>query len=153
MKGFDLEVFFNYEFGRTVFNNQSAFMAENGGRLFNTQRYIYDNRWTTPGQITTVPRPFNGNTELLGSGITAGSRFYEDASFVRLKTLTLGYNFPSALLSRVKIARARLYVQGYNLRTWSKWTGFDSEFVNLGSGNNGTVPQPRTITFGLQLGL
>lgn len=152
-KGFDLEVFFNYEFGRTVFNNQSAFMAENGGRLFNTSQYIFDNRWTTPGQITTVPRPFNGNTELLGSGITAGSRFYEDASFIRLKTATFGYNFPSAILKRVKIDRARLYVQGYNLKTWSKWTGFDSEFINLGSGNNGTIPQPRTVTFGLQLGL
>lgn len=152
-KGFDLEVFFNYEFGRTILNNQSAFMAENGGRLFNTQRYIYEGRWTTPGQITTIPRPFNGNTELLGSGITAGSRFYEDASFIRLKTLTFGYNFPRELLKKAKIDRARLYVQGYNLYTWSKWTGFDSEFVNLGNGNNGAVPQPRTITFGLQLGL
>ena len=57
------------------------------------------------------------------------------------------------LLKKVKIDRARLYVQGYNLYTWSKWTGFDSEFINLGSGNNGAIPQPRTITFGLQLGL
>ena len=152
-KGFDLEVFFNYEFGRTVFNNQSAFMAENGGRTFNTLQSMYDNRWTTPGQITTVPRPFNGNAEVLGSGITAGSRFYEDASFIRLKTATFGYTFPTALLKRVKIDRARLYVQGYNLYTWSKWTGFDSEFINLGSGNNGTIPQPKTLTFGLQLGL
>ncbi|MER0441713.1 TonB-dependent receptor [Emticicia sp. W12TSBA100-4] len=152
-KGFDLEVFLNYEFGRTVFNNQSAFMAENGGRLFNTLRSIYENRWTTPGQITTVPRPFNGNAETLGSGITAGSRFYEDASFIRVKTLTFGYNFSRDLLKKVKIDRARLYVQGYNLYTWSKWTGFDSEFINLGSGNNGAIPQPRTITFGLQLGL
>ena len=128
-------------------------MSENGGRLFNTLQSIYDNRWTTPGQITTVPRPFNGNAEVLGSGITAGSRFYEDASFIRVKTLTFGYNFSRDLLKKVKIDRARLYVQGYNLYTWSKWTGFDSEFINLGSGNNGAIPQPRTITFGLQLGL
>jgi TonB-linked SusC/RagA family outer membrane protein len=152
-KGFDLEVFFNYEFGRTVFNNQSAFMAENGGRAFNALRSIYENRWTAPGQITSVPRPYNGNAETLGSGITAGSRFYEDASFIRLKTVTFGYNVPSSLLKQIKIERARLYVQAYNLYTWTKWTGFDSEFINLGSGNNGTIPQPRTITFGVQLGL
>ena len=128
-------------------------MAENGGRAFNTLRSIYENRWTAPGQITSVPRPYNGNAETLGSGITAGSRFYEDASFIRLKTVTFGYNVPSSLLKQIKIERARLYVQAYNLYTWTKWTGFDSEFINLGSGNNGTIPQPRTITFGVQLGL
>ncbi len=152
-KGIDLEVFFNYEFGRTMLNNQSSFMSENGGRLFNSLQNIYENRWTTPGQITTVPRPINGNAEVLGSGSTVGSRFYEDASFMRLKTLTLGYNLPNNLLRKAKIEKTRLYVQAYNLQTWSKWTGFDAEFVSLGNGNNGAIPQPKTITFGIQLGL
>ena len=151
-KGFDLSVLFTYEYGRTSFNNQSAFMSENVGRSFNTLRSVYENRWTTPGQITNVPRPFNGNTEILGSGITAGSRLYEDASYIRLKTVSLGYSLPKSIVSKLSMATLRVYVQAYNLYTWTKWSGFDAEWINLGNGNNGVVPQPRVITVGVKVG-
>ena len=127
-------------------------MFENGGRTFNTLRSVYESRWTTPGQITSTPRPINGNAETLGSGITSGSRVYEDASYIRLKTISLGYSFPKSIVSKLSLASLRLYVQAYNLYTWTKWSGFDAEWVNLGSGNNGVVPQPRTITGGIKLG-
>ena len=94
----------------------------------------------------------NGNAEILGSGITAGSRVYEDASYIRLKTISLGYTMPKSIVSKLSLASIRLYVQAYNLYTWTKWSGFDAEWVNLGSGNNGVVPQPRTITGGIKLG-
>ena len=151
-KGFDLSVLFTYEYGRTSFNNQSAFMSENVGRSFNTLRSVYENRWTTPGQITNVPRPFNGNVEVLASGITAGSRLYEDASYIRLKTVSLGYSFPKSIVSKLSMATLRIYVQAYNLYTWTKWSGFDAEWINLGNGNNGVVPQPRVITAGIKVG-
>lgn len=153
-KGFDLNILFTYEYGRTSFNNQSAFMYENGGRLFNTLRSVYESRWTTPGQLTSTPRPINGNTETLGSGITTsiGSRVYEDASYIRLKTISLGYTIPKSVVSKMKIASARVYVQAYNLYTWTKWSGFDAEWLNLGNGNSGVVPQPRTVTAGIKLG-
>ncbi|MDR6560809.1 MULTISPECIES: TonB-dependent receptor [unclassified Arcicella] len=151
-KGFDLNILFTYEYGRTAFNNQSSFMFENGGRTFNTLRSVYESRWTTPGQITSTPRPINGNAETLGSGITAGSRVYEDASYIRLKTVSLGYNIPKTALSKFGLASARVYVQGYNLYTWTKWSGFDAEWTNLGSGNTGIVPQPRVVTAGVKLG-
>lgn len=151
-KGFDLSILFTYEYGRTAFNQQSAFMSENVGRSFNTLQSVYDNRWTTPGQITDVPRPFNGNVEVLASGATAGSRLYEDASYIRLKTISLGYTIPKSFTSKLKIASIRLYAQAYNLYTWSKWSGFDAEWINLGSGNSGVVPQPRTIVGGIKLG-
>ena len=154
-KGFDISVLFTYEYGRTAFNNQSSFMSENAGRAFNTLRSVYENRWTTPGQITNVPRPFNNNVETLGTGITSslGSRMYEDASYIRLKTVSLGYNVPKPFLNKLKLSSIRLYVQAYNLYTWTKWTGFDAEWVNLGNnGNNGIVPQPRTVVGGIKLG-
>ncbi len=155
-KGLELVVLFTYEFGRTAFNNQTAFLSENGGRLFNGLRDTYTYRWTTPGQLTNVPRPISGNAETLGSGVTtsAGSRFYEDASYIRLKTATLAYNLPEGWVRRVKLSRVRVYAQAYNLFTWTKWTGFDPEFFSQnGNGNNGLVPQTRNITFGLTLGL
>ncbi|MEA5426014.1 SusC/RagA family TonB-linked outer membrane protein [Arcicella lustrica] len=153
-KGFDLNVLFTYEYGRTALNNQSSFMFENGGRLFNTLRSVYETRWTTPGQITSTPRPINGNTETLGSGVTSslGSRLYEDASYIRLKTISLGYNVPKATVSKFGLASARIYLQAYNLYTWTKWSGFDAEWANLGNGNSGVVPQPRVVTAGVKLG-
>lgn len=151
-KGLELTVFFQYDFGRKQFNNQNSFLMENGGRLFNSLVDIYERRWTTPGQITDVPRPINGNAEVRGASHLSGSRTLEDASYIRLKQATLAYNLPQDLLRKVKINRARVYAQAINLLTWTKWTGFDPEFLNLGAGNNGVVPQSRNYTFGVEIG-
>jgi TonB-linked SusC/RagA family outer membrane protein len=148
-KGIELSAFFQYEFGRDASNGQGSFMGENGGRPFNTEQRIFDNRWTTPGQITSTPRPFNGNTEPNGVSPVGGSRFVEDASYIRLKQLTLAYTLPRELVSRAKLANVRVYAQSLNLLTFTRWQGFDPEFVG---GNAGTVPQARNYTFGLQIG-
>ncbi|MDW8209820.1 MAG: TonB-dependent receptor [Cytophagales bacterium] len=151
-KGLELTIFFQYEFGRKAFNNQNSFLMENGGRLFNSLLDVFERRWTTPGQITDVPRPINGNAEVRGASHLSGSRTLEDASYIRLKQLTLAYNLPQNLTQKVKINRARLYAQAINLITWTKWTGYDPEFLNLGAGNNGVVPQSRNYTFGVEIG-
>lgn len=151
-KGLELTVFFQYDFGRKQFNNQNSFLMENGGRVFNSLLDVYERRWTTPGQITDVPRPINGNAEVRGASHLSGSRTLEDASYIRLKQATLAYNLPQDLLRKVKINRARVYAQAINLLTWTKWTGFDPEFLNLGAGNNGVVPQSRNYTFGVEIG-
>jgi TonB-dependent starch-binding outer membrane protein SusC len=80
-KGFSVSGFFQYDIGRKAVNNQNAFLSENGGRLFNTLQDVYDRRWQKQGDITDVPRPFNGNAEIRGSGLASGSRFLEDASY------------------------------------------------------------------------
>ncbi|GAA4451661.1 SusC/RagA family TonB-linked outer membrane protein [Nibrella saemangeumensis] len=150
--GFDLNVLFQYEFGRKEFNSQGSFMSENGGRLFNTLSEVYNRRWQKPGDITDIPRPYNGNAEIRGSSNLTGTRTLEDASYIRLKQIDFGYNIPAAFAKRVRVNRARLYAQAVNLITWSKWTGYDAEFLNLGAGNSGVVPIARTYTVGLQLG-
>lgn len=152
--GFELTAFFNYEYGRWATNNQGGFAIENGQRTFNTLQSIYDARWTTPGQITDVPRAINGGAELRGSGLAAGSRTIEDASFIRLKQVQLAYTFPANWMTQTKVLRtARLFVQATNLLTWTNWTGYDPEFVSVGgNGNNGLIPQSRTYTAGVQLG-
>jgi TonB-dependent starch-binding outer membrane protein SusC len=148
-----LEVFFQGEFGRQAIDGARQFASENGGRTFNSVKEIYDNRWLTPGQITDVPRPYNGNAELRGTGQTAGDRFVNDASYVRLKTLSLSYSFPKSLLDKIKLSDLRIYAQGFNLVTWTKWKGLDPEFVNVaGNGTNGQLPQTRNFLFGLQFG-
>jgi TonB-linked SusC/RagA family outer membrane protein len=155
-KGIDLSVFFNYDYGRTVGNVQHLRMADMGGVLRNSNHYFYENRWTAPGQITDVPAPAlnrSQNTATISSYQTL-TRFYEDASFIRLKTLTLAYNLPTSLLGRAKIASARVYAQAVNLVTWTNWTGFDPEIRDTGANTiEGVIPQSKSYTIGIQIGL
>lgn len=151
-KGIELTAFFQYDIGRQAINNQGSFLSENGGRLFNTLQDIYDRRWQNPGDITDVPRPFNGNAETRASSHLSGTRMLEDASYLRLKTLSISYSIPKKLLASTKLFEdVKIYAQGFNLLTWTKWTGYDPEWINLGNGNNGIVPQSKSYTFGIQV--
>jgi TonB-dependent starch-binding outer membrane protein SusC len=155
-KGVELSAFFMYDYGRTVGNVQHFRMADNGAVLRNSNVYFYENRWTTPGQITDVPRPANNRAENSRiSSYQTLTRFYEDASFIRLKQVTLSYNLPSSLLSRFKISNVRVYAQGVNLLTFTKWSGYDPEFRDTAGVNSveGVVPQTKSYTFGVQIGL
>ncbi|HEU5291714.1 MAG TPA: TonB-dependent receptor [Cyclobacteriaceae bacterium] len=154
-KGLELAIFFQYDYGRTVANLQHFRMADMAGVLRNSNQYFYDNRWTTPGQITDVPAPANGRTQNTAtiSSYQTTARFYEDASFIRLKQLTLSYNLPSSMLSRLKLVNVRLYAQAINLVTWTKWTGYDPEFRDTGNGSEGILPQTKNYTLGVQIGL
>ena len=149
-KGFSLEVFFNYEYGRIAQDLQVAFLSENLARI-NTLQYFYDERWTTPGQITDVPRANANGAESKGSGAQSGDRTWFKADFIRLKTLTIAYDMNAAAFagSKVGITSARFYVQGTNLYTYSDSYGYDIEFVGT---STGIIPQSRIITAGLQLG-
>lgn len=149
-KGFELDVLVQYDYGRREFNNQNAFLSEAGGRAFNVLQDVYDRRWQKPGDITDVPRPYNGNTELNGSGNFTGTRMLQDASYIRLKQVTLTYNLPSAWAKAIKMQNLKVYAQGFNLLTLTNWEGYDAEFINLGSGNNGVIPLSRNYIGGVQ---
>lgn len=153
-KGVELSAFFQYDYGRTVSNLQHFRMSDNGGVLRNSTLRFFEDRWTTPGQVTYVPRPASNRTENSAriSSYQTTARFYEDASFIRLKTLSISYSIPSTFLSKYKISNARVYAQALNLVTWTKWTGYDPEFQDTGNGTEGIVPQTRNYTFGVQIG-
>ncbi len=161
-KGLELDVFFQYEFGRQALNSQGSFMSENGGRAFNSLADIYERRWLKPGDITDVPRPFDNRAELRSISYNSGSRFFEDASYIRLKQVSLSYMLPTNWISVVKLSSVRLYATALNLLTFTKWGGVDPEFVSspnpggdpvTGRNNNtGVVPQTRNYTFGIQIG-
>jgi len=151
--GLELSALLQYDLGKTVANFQEFRLADNAAVLRNSLTYYYDNRWTTPGQITSVPRPAENRTEISGrvSSYQQTNRFYQDASYVRLKQVSLSYNLPSKLIQRLKLSSIKVYAQAINALTWTKWTGFDPEFA--GADNQGVIPQSRSYTVGLQLGL
>jgi TonB-dependent starch-binding outer membrane protein SusC len=147
-KGFTLDVFFQYEYGRLAQDQQVNFLIENISRLNGVQD-VYERRWTKPGDVTGFPRQNSVGTESKGSGALSGSRTWFKADYIRLKNVTLSYDIPTSISGRLKLASARLYVQATNIWTMSDWYGYDVEFLGTGTG---IIPQSKNVTVGLQLG-
>lgn len=120
-KQLTLNAFFHGRFGQKVIN---------GTRLSNESMYNQNNqsravlkRWRNEGDDTDIPRAlFNEGYNFLGS-----DRFVEDASYVRLKTLSLTYVFPKKLIARFNLSGMNVFITGYDLLTWTKYTGQDPE--------------------------
>jgi hypothetical protein len=132
-KGFDLNAQVNFFLDRVLYNNDRVNVTD--------PSYFYDNmhvallrEWRKPGDITDVPRPTSGTaggTAPANPFQTQTTRFLEDGSFWRLRNVTLGYTFPAATLTRANIRSARLFVQGQNLWTSTKFLGFDPEVTGI----------------------
>jgi TonB-linked SusC/RagA family outer membrane protein len=146
-KSFDLNVLVLGTYGNDVLN-VGRYRLE-GYQSGNISENYYLNHWTPTNPTNEFPR-FNSIGRYDNS-----SYYVEDASFLRLKNVTLGYNMPQALLKKIKLSNIRLYLTGENLYTLTNYTGFDPEVssrLNLLSGYE-TISYPRaaTITFGLNL--
>jgi TonB-linked SusC/RagA family outer membrane protein len=155
-KGFDASVFLAFQYGNKIYNH-NRFFGEAGGARDASRLILASNnkRWQKPGDITTVPRADGININNYRDG---GSRWLEDGSFLKLRSLNIGYTLPKSLTHRVKVDNVRLYVVGTNLFTITKYTGLDPESAASSSQNEqgidlGTPPQPRGIQFGINVGL
>lgn len=147
-KNFTFDFFFQYEFGRYTSDGQANFLIENIARI-NVLKQAYDNRWTTPGQITFFPRYNTAGTEAKGSGAQSGTRTFFKADYVRLKNVAVYYDLSPSLVKKAGLSSFRFYVQGTNLWTASDWFSYDIEFVGTATG---IVPQTKNYTVGVQVG-
>jgi len=141
-KGFSLSTLFVYQAEMTRFNNATFFMENlnflSGG--LNQAVTILD-AWREPGDITNVPR-LTANREFSSADL-------EPADFLRLRNVQLAYDFPQETLEGLPLSGLRIYAQGVNLLTWTKFTGLDPE-----DNNNITsfeYPNPRTFTVGFDI--
>lgn len=158
-KGFDLSVLLQGVFGNDLYN-VAGFYQSVSADYFDNQTVDQLDRWQKAGDVTMVPqaRLYGGN----GSGVS--SRWMQDGTFVRVKTASLGYTLPTALLRKISMQSARVYVSGLNLFTFTNYTGYDPEvntqYASSSSQNANvtlghdfyTPPQQRTITFGINIG-
>lgn len=153
--GVTLEVFFQYDYGRKVFNNDRWF-AETESFSFNKGQNLLD-RWRQPGDIVRYPAALSGASWPDGSSaagavdqVFLSTRWQEDASYIRLKQIRLAYALPSEWIAPSGLRSASLFVQGENLVTWTNYTGIDPEIVGTGIG---VYPQARVFTAGFRVGL
>jgi len=154
-KNWQLDFLIQYDFGREMLNNMSRIMSRTANNLLNGGVWYYQNQWSTPGQITSVPRAIQGGVEEGGLAADATStRFLEDASYIRLKSINLSYAIPAKWRSALKISNANIFFQALNVFTLTKWTGYDPEFYiddsNFPS-NAGTIPPTRSYNLGVNI--
>ena len=120
--GFDLNIFFSWSYGNDVINANRLYF-ENGSITNTNQLKSYKDRWTVNNPDSDIPR--------VGADIASmfvySSRVVEDASFLRLRNVTLGYTLPRNVLRKMKFDTMRFYISGENLWTLTKYTGPDPE--------------------------
>ncbi|MCC2545304.1 TonB-dependent receptor [Hymenobacter sp. BT175] len=162
--GVDLSFLLVGSYGNTIYDDAGKY--QNGGRIgsWNQTTRILD-RWQKPGDNTDIPRltlrPFNPDQNNT-------TQWLYDASYLRLRTMQLGYTLPGSLTERMHVTRLRVYVTGTNLLTFTKFPGWDPEVTryadagdNTGRNNQANIsfsapylatPQARTLQVGFNLG-
>lgn len=154
-KEFDLSVFFQGAFGHKIYS-QIQQDIEGFYRGFPvTQRY-FDEHWTGEGTSNTQPR---ASWNAKSNNVRVSSRFLEDASYLRLKNIQLGYTIPNS--KKIGIETLRVYVAATNLLTFTKYTGLDPEMTVSANSTSegdrasgidwGTYPVAKSYTLGVNL--
>jgi TonB-linked SusC/RagA family outer membrane protein len=144
-KGFDFVAFTFASIGNDMVRNYERTLTD-----VNRLNYVLD-RWTGPGTSNTVPRVTNGAT----TNNVFSDFFVEDASFIRIQNIQLGYTIPLAITEKFSISKVRVYGRIDNLHTFTEYRGFDPAASNgapIGGGiDAGFYPVPRTYSIGLNL--
>ncbi|MEP7373647.1 MAG: TonB-dependent receptor [Chitinophagaceae bacterium] len=155
-KGIDAEILLQGVQGNEIFNGGGQYMSASGSNGFDNQTRDQLNAWKKPGDITMVPQA----RQFLPNGTDNSSRYISDGSYLRVKAITLGYNLPKSILTKIKLERLRVYVRGQNLFTFTKYDGWDPEVnadyqaTNINQGVDFySAPQVKTIVFGISIGL
>lgn len=157
-QNFRLSMHWFVNWGNLIYDDYGYLQKTDANLGFSDQsngisRYEYERRWTTPGQITNVPKPVFLGTQS-SSGSYESTRFLYDGSYIRLRDVNLSYNLPKKWLGRYKINTARAYVRGQNLFTWAKDKGYNTDPE---AGIDGVLSQRppvfNTILFGFEFSL
>ena len=147
---FDFNFFFQGSYGNDIYNAtridlEGMFDSKN-------QSTAVLRRWTPENRNTDIPRAVGGGNV---DNVRNSTRFVEDGSYLRLKAVTLTYNFNPRLLKKSGISKLSVYTTGQNLLTFTNYSGFDPEVNAFGLSatelgvDYGTYPQARTLTVGL----
>lgn len=142
-KNWDLNILFNWNYGNDIFY-AGKYRIEAGQNYFaNLSQVYWDDHWT-------ADHPSNKHASLTGQGKTEVSSYYiEDGSYLRLKNVTIGYNFKKLL----GVKGCRAYFTAENLVTWTGYDGYDPELSSysplLPGLDNIGYPRARTFTIGL----
>lgn len=154
-KNFDLTVFAQGVAGNKIFQGYRRLDITNANYMSTAL-----NRWTGPGTSNDYPRLIDGDPN--GNFSNPTSFYLQNGSYLKIRSLRLGYTVPRSLTNSIGFSRIYVYVSGDNLLTLTKYNGFDPEIggsLGLGTGNannygvdNGVYPSARSFQVGLNVG-
>lgn len=150
-RNIELSFFFQGSYGNKMSNLNNLDLLNFTGQN-NVLAEAGLNRWTPDNPSTKYPRALAAGSRDVG---VFSSAIVEDASYLRLKNVTLSYTLPSAITSKVNMTNLRVYVSGTNLLTFTKYTGFDPEANTYGQSTTlvgidaGGYPQSKVLQIGL----
>ncbi|WP_040540740.1 SusC/RagA family TonB-linked outer membrane protein [Pedobacter arcticus] len=151
-KGFDLNVFFQWSYGNDLLNANRIEFEGGENRSSLNMFASYANRWTPENQTNDLYKVY-------GQGpLVYSSRTIEDGSYLKLRTVSLGYSFNNTLMKKLKVKTFKIFASGQNLYTWTNYTGLDPDVSTFGSALTpgfdwSAYPKAKTITFGINLSL
>ena len=161
--GFTNDFSYNNFFVSLLIDGVNGNSVFNATKLETTGMYDYSNqstdvlkRWEKPGDITSVPKAIYGDP---ANNSRISSRYIENGSFLRFRTLSFGYNFPNELCNKIKIKGLRIYGTLQNILLITKYSGYSPDLNAGGSSTTvqgldmGTYPQSRSYIIGLNLQL
>jgi TonB-linked SusC/RagA family outer membrane protein len=142
---FDFSFSLQGQAGNKIFNGKEAIRPD----AYNFEQHVMD-RWTGPGTSNVEPRATFGGYNYIPS-----DKFIQDGSFLRLRSLVVGYTLSEAMSKKMHVQQCRLYAKGNNLYTLTKFTGYTPE---IGSDNvlsngidTGIYPITAVYSFGINL--
>ena len=150
----DLSIFFQWSYGADIINaNRMMFETSFAKRKDLNQFASFSDRWTMENSNSDMACVNNSPSNLLYS-----TRFIENGSYIRLKTVSLGYTLPKQITNKAKFNSVRLYVSAQNLLTFDNYSGYDPEVSirdkaltpNL---DFSAYPRAASINFGLNVSL
>ena len=140
-KGIAVGADFTWAGEKYLYNNDNYFIENTASATSMNQTTRMLNVWTTPGQVTDIPA--------YGEAIQFDDHMLENASFLRLKKVTVQYTLPSFLTKKAGIERANFFFVGRNLWTLTEYTGYDPEpDTNLVHFN---YPNTKQYVFGVEV--
>lgn len=150
-KGFELSIFLMGSQGGKILNALN-YQLEGMYGLYMNQRAEAANYWTPNNANSNIPTPRSG---FGNNNLVMSDRFLENASYLRIQNVRLGYSLPTKWAGYVKMSHLRAYISGQNLYVFTHYSGLDPEVGSLNQNpllqniDYGRYPTPRVITFGL----
>lgn len=152
-KNWGLDVFFRYSGGNKIYNLTRQETLLTMGFQNNGVEVL--RRWQKPGDVTDVPKVWIGKNNQVNNQSVATSRFVENGDYIRLQNVVLSYTLNSKDIEQRTngvVRSMRLFVQGQNLWIKTKYSGIDPDNYSEFGIDNGTSPQPRAFSLGLNIG-
>jgi TonB-dependent starch-binding outer membrane protein SusC len=154
-RGFELSTLLQGAFGADVLNI-NLIRVEGGTPSTNITRQRFDGRWTPENPDASYPRIGVFEPGRIGGNFVDTA--LEDGSYVRLSTATLSYTIPGRWVARYGLRDARVYINGSNLYTWTRYSGYNPDVSGMGVSNLnrgvdvGAYPLARSVSIGVNVG-